>query len=226
MTKIIGHRGAAGLALENSKEGIKAALKLDVDVIEFDIHRTKDGKLVVLHDAHTGRVAKERAFVNSVTFAELQKIELDNGQSVPTLEETLDVIGSKPVIIDIKDEGVAEELFHIIDKYPKADISLASFKHGELKRIRQARPKIRVYILEHFAPLDIIQSAQRIQAHGIGLNKWLMNPLTYYLAERYGLELYVYTVNSVWLARFFQKLYPRVNICTDHPNRMSFLRKA
>ncbi|HSW66369.1 MAG TPA: glycerophosphodiester phosphodiesterase [Bacillota bacterium] len=224
MTKLIGHRGAAGLALENSAASIKAALKSDIDVIEFDVHRTKDDKLVMMHDDHTGRVATQKVYVRDVTLAELQKISLKNGQPIPTLDDCLHILGSKPLIIDIKDEGSADELLRVLEQHPKARISVASFKHGELKRIGERRPDIPMYVLEHFSPFDIIDSARHLRAQGIGLNKWLMNPLTYKRAQRHHIELYVYTVNWGWLGKFFKKLYPDVTICTDHPERFTSLR--
>jgi len=123
MIKIIGHRGAAGIELENSASSIKAALKLPLDGIEFDVRRTKDGKLIVLHDWHTGRVATEKRFVVESTLAELQTLKLKNGQHIMTLEETLGLIGtSMPIVLDIKDFGVSEELQRTLQEYPKLRI--------------------------------------------------------------------------------------------------------
>lgn len=217
MTKIIGHRGAAGLALENSMESIRAALKQDVDAVEFDVHLTKDNKLVVVHDKHTGRVAKEKVFIREKTLDELRKLALNNGQPIPTLDDVLAIAGSKPIVIDIKDEGSAGELLQSLKRHPKAQVSFASFKQEELRVLHDRRPDIPTYVLEHLSPIDIIHSADALDATGIGLNKWLMNPFTYYLAKRYKLELYVYTLNSRLMGRLFQKLYPDVYVCTDHP---------
>jgi hypothetical protein len=58
-----------------------------------------------------------------------------------------------------------------------------------------------------------------VHATGIGLNKWIMNPLTYWLARHYELEIYLYTVNNRLLARCFHLLYPKVLLCTNHPER-------
>ena len=226
MTRIIGHRGAAGLALENSTESIRAALRSDVDVVEFDVHRTKDNKLVVVHDGDTGRVADQTVDINSVTLDELRQLKLKNGEHLPTLDDALGILGSKPVIIDVKDEGSAGELVQTLKRWPKAQVSFASFKHGELRILRDRLPDVPLYVLEHLAPWDIIHSAVNLRAHGIGLNKWLMNPLTYYLAQRYHLELYVYTLNSGFMGRLFRRWYPNVHICTDHPEKFSALREA
>jgi glycerophosphoryl diester phosphodiesterase len=224
MTRIIGHRGAAGLALENSTESIRAALALDVDAVEFDIHRTKDKKLVVLHDKDTKRVSQTTVRINEVTLDEIRNLPLKNGQTIPTLDDALDILGSKPVIIDIKDDDSAGELLQVLKRHPKAKVSFASFRHDELRFLHERLPEVPIYVLEHFSPVDIIHSAVNLRARGIGLNKWLMNPLTYYLAQRYHLELYVYTLNGRFMGRLLKRLYPEVDICTDHPERFADLR--
>lgn len=224
MTRIIGHRGAAGLALENSRESIQAALRRDVDAVEFDVHRTKDKKLVVVHDKTTKRVAPQNVRISDVTLDELRGLPLKNGEPLPTLDEALDILGAKPVIIDIKDDDSAGELLQVLKRHPKAQVSFASFQHDELRFLHDRLPDVPIYVLEHFSPVDIIHSAVNLGAHGIGLNKWLMNPLTYYLARRYNLELYVYTLNTHWFGRLVKRFYPEVAICTDHPERFNDLR--
>jgi glycerophosphoryl diester phosphodiesterase len=220
MTKIIGHRGAAALALENSKASLEAAIKHKVDVIEFDVRLTKDERLVVLHDSTTRRVAATEHDLHELTAAEASEIELHNGQRLMSLDEALDIVGSKPIIIDIKDSDSVEELITVLERHPKARFGFASLHHNELRLMRQAFPEAPVYVLEHFSPVEIIQSARHIHATGIGLNKWLMNPLTYLLAKRHNLELYLYTVNAPWLMRFLLRLYPGISICTDNPKRL------
>ncbi|HEY5805884.1 MAG TPA: glycerophosphodiester phosphodiesterase [Candidatus Saccharimonadales bacterium] len=221
MTKIIGHRGAAGLALENSLESIKAALKLPVDGIEFDIRRTKDGKLVLMHDWNTARIADKRLNVGSSTLAELRKISLRNGEKIPTLEEVLEVAANrKPLSIDIKSTGVTDELLRQLDAYPKADIILSSRLYDELKKLHKARPDIPFIVQHHFDSMEIIRLARNMGAKGICLNMWLMNPIAYRLAKRYHLEIHVYTINSRWIMRFFQVFYPDAIIITNHPERM------
>jgi glycerophosphoryl diester phosphodiesterase len=219
-TGIIGHRGAAGLALENSHDSLIAALGHDIDAIEFDIHSTKDGKLVVLHDSHTGRIADKKVLVNHKTLKELQTIKLKNGQHIPSLEEIFKLIGAhKPMVIDIKDNGCADELLRLLKKYPAAEVSFTSLKYQELKNLHEARPDIPMYVRDLLNPFEVVHTARRMHAAGISLNMWLMNPFTYWLAKRRGLEIRIYTVNAPWLVRFFQKLYPGIVIYTNHPER-------
>lgn len=225
-TKIIGHRGAAGLALENSRDSIKTALSYDMDGIEFDVRRTSDGKLVVLHDRHTGRIATEKLYANRSTQAELQALILKNGQHIPTLEEVLDIIGDQMrVTIDIKNGGSADEILRILVERPQSKVDFTSFHHNELQTLKAALPKCRIYALEHFSPFEIVRHAYILGATGISLNMWLMNPLTYQMAKRHGLQLRVYTVNNPLLVKFFRYLYPEVVIYTDHPERFTHKKR-
>lgn len=219
-TGIIGHRGAAGLALENSHNSLLAALDHAIDAIEFDVRRTKDGQLVVMHDKNTRRISNEKALVSHKTLAELQAIKLKNGQQIPTLEEFFNVIGDqKPMVIDIKDNGCSEELLRIINAHPGAQVSFTSLKYGELNDLHNARPDLPIFVRDLLNPFEIVHTARRMRAEGISLNMFLMNPLTYWLAKRRNLEIRIYTVNNVLLVHLFKKLYPGIVIYTDHPER-------
>lgn len=220
MIKIIGHRGAAGLALENSPDSIKAALKLPIHGIEFDIRRTKDGKLVIMHDKHTGRVATERRRVHESTHEELKNLRLKNEQHIPALDEILELVGSKKtLVLDVKAYGVAQELSRLLAKHPHANIIVSSRKHAELEAIHKALPDVPFLLQSHLSPTEVIVDATRLRATGISINKWLINPYTYHLAKRAKLQVYVYTVNHPWMMRLITKLYPDITIFTDHPQR-------
>lgn len=228
MTKIIGHRGAAGSALENSRESLQAALAAGADMIEFDTHLTADDNLVIIHDPKTGRVAAEDFTVRDKTLAELQAIRLNNGEVFLSLDQALDVIGNTPVIIELKDENSVDELLLTLERHPHTQASVASFHPEELRQVRRVLPDIPTYALEYLAPIDIVRTAHNLHATGIGLNFWLMNPLTYRLAKHYGLEVYVYVYSGnlgEWLmiraARLLRLLYPDLHLCTRYPERFA-----
>lgn len=219
--KIIGHRGARGLALENTIESIKQALRLPIYAIEIDIRRTADGQLIVVHDHHTGHVSKRTLLIQNSTLAELRKLTLHNNEQIPTLEEVLKFIdGKKPIMLDIKSSDVVDELLRLLNKYPKTKAFTSGRQREDLKKIHQARPDIPFVIQHHYDPMEVIHKANNMGASGICLNMWLMNPLTYRLARRYDLEVYVYTVNHRWLLRFFERFYPEAIIISDHPERL------
>lgn len=219
-TGIIGHRGAAGLALENSHDSLLAALDHEMDGIEFDVRKTKDGRLVVMHDKHTGRIAKQKVLVNLKTLAELQAITLKNGQRIPSLEDVCKLIGDRMMmVIDIKDGGSADELLRVLRQFPKAKVSFTSLKYNDLSKLHKALPDVPFYVRDLLNPFEIVHTARRMHAAGISLNMWLMNPLTYWMAKRRHLEIRVYTVNTAWMVKLLRRVYPGIVIYSDHPER-------
>src|SRR5690242_16888628 len=139
--KIIAHRGARGLELENSLASLQAALTFDVDAIEFDVHLTKDGQLVVMHDATTRRTANENIRISDVTLDELRRLRLKNDQQIPTLAEALQLMDNRHVFIDIKGKGCADPIVELLKNYPLVTASFESYRPSELARIRKLLPE-------------------------------------------------------------------------------------
>jgi glycerophosphoryl diester phosphodiesterase len=218
--KIIGHRGAAGIAVENTLESIAVAMKHDIFAIEIDVRKTKDNHLVLMHDPITKRIADKNVTVNKSTLAELKQLRIKNNHRIASLDEALTLIGNEvPVIIDIKDTGLHQELVYALDRHPKVTVSFTGRKYDEMKKIFAARPGTAFFVQNHFSPIDVIQQARALGATGISLNMWLLNPLTYYLTRRYKLQLMVYTVNHAFIARFLKYLYPDILLCTNYPGK-------
>lgn len=217
--KIIGHRGAAGTELENTIASLQTAVDIGVYAIELDVRLTMDNRLVVCHDADLMRIAHNKSRISELNLEDLQKIELISGSFVPTLEQALEVIGSTPLIVELKDTDCSMPLLDIISKFPKPNIEVASFKLSELSKLRQLSPSLKLHALERTKPFDIIHYAKQLHLDGVGLNYWLLNPLTYWLCKRANLSIYVYTVNHWFQAAFLSKLYPDIAICTDYPER-------
>ncbi len=216
--KIIGHRGAAGLALENTISSLEVACLLNIGAIELDVRKTKDNRLVVCHDGDLMRIGKNPIKIAETTLKKLQSIVLIDGHSrIPTLEGALRAAGNTPLIIEIKSSGCSKLLADFVAANPDSKLSFASFKHGELLKLRKLGVGSPLIALEHTKPFDIIHFAKRDHFDGIGLKFWLLNPLTYLLAKRANLSIYVYTVNSQLIGRLIGKIYPSVGICTDRP---------
>ena len=225
--KIIGHRGAAGLALENTLESIKAAIEAGVDAIEFDVRITKDGKLVLSHDRDLGRVSKKSANITESSLAILRQVRLNNGKAILTLAEAIKNTKEIPLIMEPKEGDWASPLAEFLRQ--QDDISnckVISFNHRELYAFHLLMPKIPVFALEHTKPFEVIRVAKVLGFTGIDINFWLLNPLTYYLARYHKLEIIVYTVTRPCIAKFLNFLYPGISITTDVPDQLQFLRKV
>jgi glycerophosphoryl diester phosphodiesterase len=216
--KIIGHRGAAGLELENTLPSFRLALQIGVHAVELDIQLTKDRQPVVCHDDNLKRVGGGDHSIKELTYAQLSKLTLSNGASVPHLRDVLTIAGKTPVIIEIKVEGGVQEVLPILDEFPESHPIIASPIYKEIAVLKELQPHVRGYIRVVLNPFEAIQSARAYHADGLDMNFWILNPLTYFMARHNKLEIMVYTVNSRLIARFIQVLYPKVAICTNHPD--------
>ncbi len=129
--KIVGHKGAAGEAPENTLASFELAMKMGADMVEIDVHYSKDGEVVVFHDEDVSRTTNGTGKVHELTLAELKELDAGSwfgdttyaGEQIPTLEETIDLIhGKMECIIDIKSkghefyEGFAKHIVDIIDE--------------------------------------------------------------------------------------------------------------
>ncbi|MDZ7744873.1 MAG: glycerophosphodiester phosphodiesterase family protein [Candidatus Saccharibacteria bacterium] len=217
--EIIGHRGASGNVLENTAESLTHAAQLGVDAIEFDIRKTKDNHLVVFHDANLNRLANHPGKISRLTLSQLQHIKLIGGMTIPTLDTVLKCTGNTPLIIEIKAAGCAQLLSDALYDQANRDIRIGSFKRRELKLIKRLEPTLSTYFLEKNHPIEAISVARKLRLQGVGLNFWILNPLTYWLANHYKLNLYVWTVNNRLTFWFIRLFYPRAGICTDNPDK-------
>lgn len=223
--KVIGHRGAAGSELENTLASIKRAMDMGIYAIEIDVRKTKDGQLVVCHDADLLRTAGDSRRLSDLTLNQLQKIPLLTGSHVPTLSEALDLLGNKLCIIELKETGCGATLIQILKPHPKSNVIIASFKREALEEIKSLDSSLRVYALERTKPLAVWQLTKQLGLDGIGINYWILNPLTYWLCKRYKKDLYAYVVDSPFQAKFLSFFYPDIAICTNYPERFIKRRK-
>lgn len=217
--KIIGHRGAAGLELENTLTSLKKALELGVDAVEFDVRLTKDKHPVLSHDDLLNRVGADNKRISALTYKELQKVRLQDNETVAHLREALKLVGNKQIVMEIKVSGGVRVVLETLKSFPEADVIIASPVYSEIKVLKQLRPDIQGFIRVVVNPFEAISFARAYKADGIDINFWIMNPLTYWLAKRLNLQIMVYTVNHRFFARFLRKLYPGAWICTNYPNK-------
>ncbi len=218
--KIIGHRGAAGLALENTLESIKEGLQFGADAIEIDIRATRDGKLVLCHDSNLIRTYGVDLKIKDCTLKQLRT----PCPNLPTLDDALKLLPNKGAIIELKESIDPEDIFKVTDKHPTVDIKFASFHHSAIREIKRYRPVSYCYILEHHSPFEIINQAKKLKADGVGLHYGIVNPITYLLAKYNNLDVYTYTLNKDWVGRLFKFLYRDIDICTDYPNQFKHFK--
>ena len=139
---IIGHRGAAGEYLENSMQGFKYTLTLDIDAVELDIYE-HSSELWVFHDNDLERLTGTAGLFED--HANPARIRLRNGEPVPTLKQVLDLYwGRMPLNIEIKSISNLNLLLDLLAEYPAPNpvaglpwILISSFNHVAIRRLRQ-----------------------------------------------------------------------------------------
>lgn len=217
--KIVGHRGAAGLVTENTLESIKKAMGIGVDYVEFDVHLTKDNQLVLHHDPTLKQVTGKDLTIQDMTLNEVQAVKTKSGLAIPSLFETLQCVGDYPVFIEIKSFGGATHVAEALKNFPRARIGITSFKHVEAIKMSRIRPDLPTHAASQYNPFAALKTARLNKLAGITIHWWTLNPLTYWLAKRSGLNVMVYTVNNRAHANLIKYLYPNVLLCTNYPDR-------
>ncbi|MFX1502485.1 MAG: glycerophosphodiester phosphodiesterase [Promethearchaeota archaeon] len=150
---IIGHRGAYDEAPENSLKGFKKAIELGADCIEFDVHKSYDGALVVIHNVDILRRMGINRPINQMTLKELQKLDLGEGERVPELWEVLKIAKGKiKLLCEIKAKGISEKVINLFrdEKIINSTI-IQSFLIDELLEVRNIEPHLE---LAAIVPID------------------------------------------------------------------------
>ena len=159
MSKIMAHRGARNLWAENSALGFRETVRYGFDAIEFDLHLTDAGELVVIHDATLERTTDGEGPVRALTPESRRAIRLKGpdgaliGEGVPSFEEVLDILGPHPVdlYVELKADENGTPYPGMIDKVAEilrqrglqARSVLHSFDIGVVRGIRDLAPEFR-----------------------------------------------------------------------------------
>jgi len=142
---VAAHRGWRSKYPENTLEAFKAAMALGVDQLETDVRVTKDGELVLIHDATVDRTTDRSGKVCDFTLAELKEMDAGNGTEIPTLIELMELVKDHPTItldIELKEYptegreelafGVCDRVLKIIDDYGFTERSVINTWNGKL----------------------------------------------------------------------------------------------
>ena len=147
--KVIGHRGAAALAPENTWQGFDKALELGVDAIETDIRATSDGQLILIHDQNLERTTNGQGQVAMNSWSEISKLdagswfdEAYSGAKVPLLRETLKRYGEKThLVLEIKQTGIELEVLAMVKQLQLIDyVTFTCFDFNVVQNIKTQSP--------------------------------------------------------------------------------------
>lgn len=218
--KIIGHRGAQGLAPENTIAGLDAALAHNVDEIEVDIRVTSDNVAVLEHDdSLTGDDGKKYE-VSEYPLAELRKLKAD----LPTLEAAITHVNKRTILhIEVKPNEKPEPVIAVIASFLAKGWDPALFIIGArdidiLQAFQKALPEVPLTIINAWSGVIATHRARKLGTKRISMNEHVMYPWFIKSMSKRGWLLSGYTMDDPKRARKWAKagLYA---VITDHPER-------
>ena len=222
---IIGHRGAADLAPENSLEAFRAGIAANADILEFDVQRTRDGELLVVHDTTLLRTHKKRTIVRWSKYESIQRAT-EHGHKIATLKEVLDLcFGNILLNLEIKHRGVAKHVINYLEEHyitqpdDWENILLSSFIPSELVTARKMSEHANLALLHDKNPFTFMFYHRKLNFTAVGFHRLRTNSLSLEVAKQLGLFTYVYTVNRPETARLVEEKGIE-GVVTDNPKKM------
>ncbi|MCI3242806.1 glycerophosphodiester phosphodiesterase [Streptomyces spinosisporus] len=166
----IGHRGVMGVEPENTLRSFVAAQHAGLDVIELDLHLSKDGALVVMHDTDVDRTTDGTGPIAEKTLSELRALDAGRGEHVPVFEEVLDAVNA-PLQAEIKDVQAARALAEVmLTRDLVARVEVSSFHDEAIAEISRLVPGVRTALIGSRYGTDIVDRAVAVGASTVCLN--------------------------------------------------------
>lgn len=214
---IIGHRGARGLAPENTLDAIEAGLKAGADELEIDVRVTKDDIPVVVHDR---RINRALVFLHTLAELKAQKPDLC------TLAEAIRKIDRRlPLIIEIKKGEPVEPIVKVLQEFLEKKWRADDFKIGSksqkiLHAAHEILPDIPIVVIDAWSGVRATWRARQLGTKYICMNyRFLWRGYVGAVHKR-GYKLSAYTMNNPTKAAAWEK-YGLYGVVTDHPERFA-----
>lgn len=237
MSMIYAHRGASGHAPENTLEAFRLAMEMGADGFELDVHMSKDGELVVIHDETVDRTTDGTGFVKDLTLAQLKALDARNRMDayanarIPTLAEVFDLIRDTHHIVNV--EVKTDECFYPMieekclalaaEKGVEDRVIYSSFNHHTLLKLRQLKPDAKLGMLFGDIMVNPWEYAEQLNVdylHPMKMNIYI--PEFSENAKKAGYGVNLWTVNDAQTIAFC--LEKEVGIITNYPDLAVSLR--
>ena len=222
MTRIAAHRGGGALWPENSLLAFQSAIALGCDLLELDVHLTRDRNVAVIHDATLERTTNGAGPVVSLTAAELRRLRLRGpgkeltGEPVPMLDDVLALAAGAPtavgLLVEVKESGTGasydglEQL--ILTALTRAGLqgraTIMAFDRDVITRVRALAPRMPTsFLVDRDAvekagarPEQTVDWAAALGASDLGLQYTLADERVIARAREARIALGVWTVND------------------------------
>lgn len=192
----VGHRGLMGVEPENTLRSFRRAEREGVDVIELDLHRSKDGRLVVMHDETVDRTTDGSGRIADLTHAELLGLDAGDGERVPVFEEVTAAVRG-PFQAEIKDRAAARLLAETIEELDLHDrVRVISFHDAALREVRGRLPHIPIALVTGASTATAPERARELGADMISCEFPELTAEVVRRGHGAGLSVISWTVNT------------------------------
>jgi len=161
----------------------RLALELKVDGIELDVHMSRDGSIVVIHDSTVDRTTNGKGRIGAMTLEELRSLDAGSwfnaeyaGERIPTLDEVMALVqGRARLFIEMKDpdlypDSLESELLSLVRRHRMQDrVFFLSFNRQALKRMRDLDAEVPIALLISNLRRDPLKAARLLQASGLAV---------------------------------------------------------
>lgn len=159
-----------GVEPENTLRSFIAAQNAGLDLIELDLHLSKDGALVVMHDADVDRTTDGSGPIADKTLAELRALDAGHGERVPVFEEVLEAVRT-PLQAEIKDVAAARALAEVIHRKDLVGrVEVSSFHDEAIAETTRLVPGVRTALIASRYGTDVVDRAVEAGAATVCLN--------------------------------------------------------
>lgn len=222
LPRIIGHRGASRDARENTIRAFELAMVQGADGIELDVHGTVDGVLVVHHDpvlSLEGTDGRPRP-IAALPAAIVTGHRLPGGDTIPTLEQVFELIGSRgTVYVEVKGRGIEREVARLLDRFPQVDSAVHAFDHRIPVAVRALRPHTPIGLLSASYPLSLAAVLSDSGARTLWQHVEHIDEALVHEAHALGVEVMAWTANDTPHATDLTA-WGVDGLCTDLPGEL------
>lgn len=232
----IAHRGAKGMAPENTLAAFRLGLSQGCEGIELDVHLTADDQIVVCHDMTLDRTTTGKGTIAEKSLAEIKTYDAGlwfgdefKGETVPTLDEVFDLVPDSIMInVEVKyayEGRMQRKLVEFLRRRDRLnDVIISSFDHKCIRSIKQLEPEAKIGLLYQANLLDPTAYARSFDVEVYSLHPYyqMLDAEDVLKAKESGLYVYPYTAND---EKDLLKLtdFGVSGIITDFPGRLKAL---
>ena len=199
MVAVIGHRGAAGVAPENTLESFGRAIELGVAAVECDVRLSRDGHVVVMHDDAADRTTDGSGAIAELDFEAIRRLDAGAGQRVPALDEVLDAVAGRcDLLCELKAEGAAASVGAAARRQMLGEVVFLSFRFDFLEEARRRAGDARIGALLAVPRSAEVERAAAMGCEFVGVHYRNVSLAAVAKAHEQGMRMNVWTPNELW----------------------------